>query len=49
VSIAAARKLQPIWSQPAEKAMRFEDSMERSTQRFEDLLSDVGLETPKEA
>jgi propane 2-monooxygenase small subunit len=49
VSIAAARKLQPIWSLPAEKAMRFEDSMERSTQRFEDLLSDVGLETPKEA
>jgi propane monooxygenase small subunit len=49
VSIAAARKLQPIWSLPAEKAMRFEDSMERWTQRFEDLLSDIGLETPKEA
>jgi propane monooxygenase small subunit len=49
VSIAAARRLQPIWSLPAEKAMRFEESMERSTQRFEDLLSDVGLETPKEA
>jgi hypothetical protein len=28
--------------------MRFEESMERWTHRFEDLLSDVGLETPKE-
>jgi propane monooxygenase small subunit len=49
VSIEAARTLQPIWSQPAEKAMRFEESMERSSQRFADLLSDIGLETPKEA
>jgi propane monooxygenase small subunit len=49
VCIEAARNLQPIWSQPAEKAMRFEDSMERSGQRFADLLSDIGLETPKEA
>jgi len=49
VSIEAARTLQPIWSQPAEKAMRFEESMERSTQRFTDLLADIGLETPKEA
>jgi len=49
VSIEAARHLQPIWSQPAEKAMRFEDSMERSSRRFADLLSDIGLETPKEA
>ncbi len=29
--------------------MRFEESMERSQQRFADLLSDIGLETPKEA
>jgi propane monooxygenase small subunit len=49
VSVEAARTLQPIWSQPAEKAMRFEESMERSQQRFGDLLSDIGLETPKEA
>ena len=28
---------------------QFEDSMERSSQRFGDLLSDIGLETPKEA
>jgi propane monooxygenase small subunit len=49
VSVAAARRLQPVWSQPAEKAVRFEDSLERWTRRFEDLLSDIGLETPKEA
>jgi propane monooxygenase small subunit len=49
VCIEAARTMQPIWSQPAEKAIRFEDSMERSQHRFEDLLSYIGLETPKEA
>ena len=49
VSIEAARHLQPIWSQPAERAMRFEESLERSSHRFGDLLSDIGLETPKEA
>ena len=49
ISIEAARTLQPIWSQPSEKALRFEESMERSSQRFGDLLSDIGLETPKEA
>jgi propane 2-monooxygenase small subunit len=49
VSREAARTLQPIWSQPAEKAVRFEDSAERSEARFADLLSDIGLETPKEA
>ena len=49
VSVEAARTLQPIWSQPAEKAIRFEESMERSSQRFAALLSEIGLETPKEA
>ena len=28
--------------------MRFEDSFDRSRTRFEGLLSDIGLETPKE-
>jgi propane monooxygenase small subunit len=49
VSVAAARKLQPIWSQPSEKAVRFEDSFDRSNERFKGLLADIGLETPKEA
>ena len=50
VSVAAARKLQPIWSQPAEKSVRFEDSFERcDASASGDLLSEIGLETPKEA
>ena len=49
VSVAAAPNLQPIWSQPAEKAVRFEDSFERCSLRFGELLSEMGLKTPKEA
>jgi propane monooxygenase small subunit len=47
-AVNAARQLQPIWSQISEKVVRFEDSFDRSRLRFEDLLSDIGLETPKE-
>jgi propane monooxygenase small subunit len=46
--VEAARQLQPIWSQPSEKVVRFEDSFERSRVRFEGLLGDLALETPKE-
>jgi len=41
--------MQPMWSQVSEKAVRFEDSLARSVARFEDLLTDIGIETPKEA
>jgi propane monooxygenase small subunit len=47
VSIAAARTLQPIWSQPGEKVIRFEESLEHSRRRYEELLADLGLD-PKE-
>ena len=47
-ALAAARQLQPIWSQLSEKVVRFEDSLERSEQRMASLLGDIGLETPKE-
>jgi propane monooxygenase small subunit len=47
-TLAAARQLQPIWSQLSEKVVRFDDSLERSTDRFNSLLGDIGLETPKE-
>jgi propane monooxygenase small subunit len=40
----AARTLQPIWSQISEKVVRFEDSLERSRQRQQALLADIGLE-----
>jgi propane 2-monooxygenase small subunit len=47
-SVAAAQQLQPIWSQLPEKVVRFEDSFGRSRDRFESLLGDLNLETPKE-
>jgi len=47
-AVAAARQLQPIWSQISEKVVRFEDSLERSRGRLESLAGDIGLETPKE-
>jgi propane monooxygenase small subunit len=46
-AVNAARQLQPIWSQISEKVVRFEDSFERSRLRFEQLTTDLGLETPK--
>ena len=47
-AVDAARQLQPIWSQLSEKVVRFEDSFERSSGRFETLLGEIGLEIPKE-
>jgi propane 2-monooxygenase small subunit len=47
-AVAAARQLQPIWSQISEKVVRFEDSLERSRGRLETLVDDIGLKTPKE-
>jgi propane monooxygenase small subunit len=47
-SITAARQMQPIWSQVSEKGMRFEDSLERATERFDELTSALQLSTPKE-
>ena len=47
-SVAAAKQLQPIWSQLPEKVVRFEDAFGRSRDRFESLVGDLNLETPKE-
>ena len=47
-SIEAARRLQPLWSQSDAKPYRFEDGLDRSKNRFTGILSDLGLETPKE-
>jgi propane monooxygenase small subunit len=46
-AIGAGRNLQPIWSQPSEKVVRFEDSFDRSRERFESLLGDIGISAPK--
>ncbi|HKN54009.1 MAG TPA: toluene hydroxylase [Amycolatopsis sp.] len=46
--IAAARTLQPLWSQPDAKPTRFEDGLDRAKSRFLGILSDLGLKAPKE-
>jgi propane monooxygenase small subunit len=48
VSVAAAQKLQPVWSDISEKVVRFEESLDASKRRIGDLLEDITLETPKE-
>jgi len=47
-TIAAARALQPLWSQPDAKPPRFEDALDRAKSRFAGIVSDLGLEPPKE-
>jgi propane 2-monooxygenase small subunit len=49
VSFKAARQLQPLWSQISEKAVRFDDSFERARARFDGLVQELGLTSPKEA
>ncbi|MDT7649110.1 MAG: propane 2-monooxygenase small subunit, partial [Pseudonocardiales bacterium] len=46
--LEAARTLQPIWSQVDAKPPRFEDSLDWAKSRFAGIVSDLGLETPKE-
>jgi propane monooxygenase small subunit len=48
LSLTAARQLQPVWSQVAEKVVTFEESLGLATLRFGDLLDELGLESPKE-
>lgn len=47
-SVAAARQLQPIWSQTRIKVHRFEDAYEAAKERFASVLSRIGIELPKE-
>jgi propane 2-monooxygenase small subunit len=47
-SIAAARQLQPLWSQPDAKPPRFEDCLDRAKSRFTGIVAELGLDTPKE-
>jgi len=43
VSVDAARKMQPIWSQPGEKVIRFAESLEHSRRRFDEVLAELNL------
>ena len=47
-ALSAARTLQPLWSQPEVKPPRFEDALDLAKGRFSGIVSDLGLETPKE-
>ena len=47
-ALEAARKLQPLWSQPENKPPRFEDSLDAVKSRFAGILSDINLDAPKE-
>jgi propane monooxygenase small subunit len=44
----AARALQPIWSQPAEKVITFASSLGAAEEKFTSLLESIELETPEE-
>lgn len=44
----AARELQPIWSQPQEKVVTFQDSFDAAVDGFRGALSAFGLDVPKE-
>jgi len=47
-ALAAARTLQPLWSQPDAKPPRFEDGLDRAKSRFSGILTALGLTEPKE-
>ena len=47
-AIGAARKLQPLWSQPDAKPPRFEDGLDAAKNRFAGIVTDLHLDVPKE-
>lgn len=46
-SIAAAKGMEPIWSEPEVSAIAFDRSFERVQKRFEEIIADLGLQVPK--
>lgn len=44
----AARALQPIWSQPADKSITFETSLDAAKEKFRSVLEDLELTAPQE-
>lgn len=47
-ALEAAHALQPIWSQPAEQARTFAESLDAAKEKFTQLLEEIGLDVPKE-
>jgi propane monooxygenase small subunit len=48
MSLDAARKMQPLWSQTDAKPPRFEDSLDAAKNRFAGILTSLHLDVPKE-
>lgn len=46
-SMAAAKGLEPIWSEPEHQPVSFEESFEKVQSRFEEILSELGLQVPE--
>jgi propane monooxygenase small subunit len=46
--LAAARALQPVWSQPADKPVTFASSLDAAKQKFTALLEELGLDIVEE-
>jgi propane monooxygenase small subunit len=44
----AAQNLQPIWSQPTSKPVRFADSFEAGKVRLKKIASEIGIDLPAE-
>ena len=46
--VDAARRLQPLWSQPNQRILRFEDSFSAATEQFRTQIGELGLNSPEE-
>ena len=46
-SMAAAKGLESIWSEPEHQPVSFEESFEKVQNRFEEILSELGLQVPE--
>ncbi|GAB2757088.1 toluene hydroxylase [Salinifilum aidingensis] len=46
--VQAARELQPIWSQPQEKVITFNESWDTAVDGFRNVLAEFSLDEPKE-
>lgn len=47
--INAARRLQPLWSQPNQRVLRFQDAFDAAYLQFKTQAEELGLTIPKEA
>jgi propane monooxygenase small subunit len=46
VALAAAKSLQPIWSQPRVKVAQFNDALANAIERTKTIASQIGIEVP---